>query len=391
MREIPVRLLLEEEEVMKGRIRERGISFDEISLLPGAETVDPADVELEQNYWGKALAIPFLASAMDSVVNTAFAKVLAEIGGMAVLNLQGLHCRYEDPEEAYEKILNAKEEEATRRIQEIYARPLQPELIQKRIQEWKKEGIPCAVSLTPAGALEWGKLAQDAGAEVLFLQSTVTSPRHYSSRNQRLDIGAFIRSLEIPVVVGNCVSGEVAYEFFQQGAAGILVGIGPGAACTTRLVTGVGLPQVSALLSVAHARDVFFEKTGVYVPVICDGGMRTGGDVAKALACGSDLVMMGAVFARCREAAGGGYHWGMATGDPTLPRGMRIYVGRETTVKELLLGPSSTSDGTLNLVGAVKNSMGLCGAKNLAEFHRIPLSYSPSLPSEGRYYQWRNR
>ncbi len=369
----------------------QGYSFDEISLLPGLETVDVEDVSLEQEFWGRKISIPFLASAMDSVVDAHFATELWRLGGLAVFNLQGVHCRYENPEEAYAKILQAKDAEATRTIQEIYSQPVKENLMKQRIKEWKALGIPVLVSLTPAGAVKWGKLAEQAGAEVLFLQSTVTSPLHYSSKNEILDIEKFIRSMDIPVVVGNCVTREVAWEFCRSRAAGILVGIGPGAACTTRQVTGVGLPQASATLMVVQARDEFFEKEGVYVPVICDGGMRTGADVAKALACGADLVMMGSPFARCVESAGKGFHWGMATGDPSLPRGTRIRIGSETSLNELLFGPSHTSSGTLNLIGAVKNSMGLCGARNLSEFHRIPLAISTAMETEGKYYQWRNR
>ncbi len=385
--ESPVKLTEAEEEIGIGRRARRAYSFDDVALVPGEYTINPEDVDISSRCGGLALGIPFLAAAMDSVVDPEFAFALWKAGGLAVLNLLGLQTRYKNPEEALERIRKAPLEEATSIIQSVYQAPVQEVFIVERIRAMKKRGMPVAVSLTPLKALEWAGVAEEAGADLLFIQSTVTSHFHYTRQGKSLSIARLTEESKIPVIVGNCVSYPVAIELMRQGVEGVLVGVGPGAACTTRMVTGVGVPQVTATADVAAARDAYFQESGRYVPVITDGGMRTGGDVAKAFAAGADLVMMGSVFARTEESPGKGFHWGMATSDPLLPRGARIYVGLEGSLQKVLFGPANREDGTLNLVGALKNAMGLCGARTIPEMHRVNLVISPSLPSEGKYHQ----
>jgi len=375
------------EEIGIGRMARRAYSFDDVALVPGECTVNPEDVDISARCAGLSLRIPFLASAMDSVVDPRFAFAFWKAGGLAVLNLLGLQTRYKNPEEPVERIRMASPEEATRVIQAVYQAPVQEAFIVERIQEMKKRGMPVAASLTPLKALEWADVAEEAGADLLIIQSTVTSPFHYTQQGKSLSIARLTEERKIPVIVGNCVSYPVAIELMRQGAEGVLVGVGPGAACTTRMVTGVGVPQVTATADVAAARDAYYQESGRYVPVITDGGMRTGGDVAKAFASGADLVMMGSVFARTEESPGKGFHWGMATSDPLLPRGTRIYVGLEGSLQKVLFGPADREDGTLNFVGALKNAMGLCGARTIPEMHRVNLVIAPSLPNEGKYHQ----
>lgn len=376
------------QDVGGGRRARWAFGFDEVALVPGMATVDPDDVDVSALLGGLSLKIPFLASAMDSAVDPAFAAAFWKLGGLAVLNLLGLQTRYDDPEEALRRIRDAAKDSATSVIQEVYQPPIKPAYIAKRIQEIKAKGAPAAVSVTPARALEFGALAEEAGADLVFLQSTVTSARHFTSKGEGLSIEGLTRELKVPVVVGNCVTYEVALELMREGAAGILVGVGPGAACTTRVVTGVGVPQITATADVAAARDKFCDESRRYIPVITDGGMRTGSDVAKAFAAGADLVMMGSVFARTEEAPGKGFHWGMATSDPLLPRGTRVQVKLDGGLKTLLFGPAHRDDGTLNFVGALKNAMGLCGARKLQEMHKVQMVIAPSFRYEGKHHQF---
>ncbi|MGH8104605.1 MAG: GuaB3 family IMP dehydrogenase-related protein [bacterium] len=375
-------------EVGAGRKARWTYGFDEVALVPGLATVDPDDVDISAPLAGLSLKIPFIASAMDSAVDADFAAAFWNLGGLGVLNLLGLQTRYEDPEEALKRIRGASKDAATAVIQEVYQTPVKPAFIEKRVREIKSTGAPAAVSVTPTNAMEFSAIAESAGADLLFLQSTVTSVRHYTSKGESLSVERMTKKLKIPVIVGNCVTFEVALELMREGAAGILVGVGPGAACTTRVVTGVGVPQVTATADVSAARDRFYDETGRFVPVITDGGMRTGSDVAKAFAAGADLVMMGSVFARCEEAPGRGFHWGMATGDPLLPRGTRVQVRLDGPLKTLLFGPAHRDDGTLNFVGALQNAMGLCGARTISEMHKVQMVIAPSFRYEGKHDQF---
>ena len=358
-----------------GREREarRCYGFDEIALVPGQITINPNDVDPS---WtlparrssggdGRRYKVPILASAMDGVVDVKFAVAFGKLGGLAVMNLEGIQTRYEHPEEILNKLVKSAPDKATTFLQSVYREPIKEKLISKRIQEIKKARVPAAVSAIPQRADRFGPIAQEAGADVFVVQSTVSTVRHVSSEYQSLDIAKFCRRMKIPVIVGNCVTTQVALELMECGPAAILVGIGPGAACTTRGVLGIGVPQVTATVDCAAARDLYFKKSGRYVPIITDGGMRTGGDVCKAFACGSDAVMIGSPFARSKEAPGRGYHWGMATPHANLPRGTRVRVGVTGTLEEILFGPARADDGTQNLMGALITAMGSVGAKNI--------------------------
>ncbi|MBD61513.1 GuaB3 family IMP dehydrogenase-related protein [bacterium] len=360
--------------------------FDDVSILPGVSTLDPKDVDTSVKFGKSKLKIPIIASAMDSAVDVNFASRLSEVGSMGVLNLEGLQTKYENPTEAFNEITSCNSQEAIKVIQKFYAEPIKEELVSLRVQELKNRGIDAAVSVTPANAERLGFLARDAGADIIFIQATVISSRHRGKIS--LNIKDFIERIEIPVVLGNCVTQDVAYELMQTGPAGILVGIGPGAACTTRAVTGVGVGQVTATMSCCKARDVHFEKTGKYVSIITDGGMRKGGEISKAIASGADAVMLGSCFSGLKETPGEGYHWGMATQDPNLPRGTRVSVKNMVELEKLFFGPSDRDDGTLNLVGGLKNSMGMVGAMNIQEMQKATVVHCPSLKDEGKHYQF---
>jgi len=375
--------------MLLGRNREarRAYGFDEIALVPGSISVDPEDVDVHLRIGDLELGIPVLASAMDGAVDAKLAIELSRLGGLAVINLDGLQTRYENPEEAINQIVQADAENVIPLIQQIYREPIKPELVQKRVGEVKEAGERVGVSVTPASAGRLAPLAVEAGADLIVLQSTVTTAKHISSRHESFSISGLCKSSPVPVVVGNCVSYEGAIALMREGAAGVLVGVGPGAACTTRRVLGVGVPQVTAIADVAAARDEHEKQSGVRVAVIADGGMRTGGDVAKAIACGADGVMIGSPIAAALEAPGKGHHWGMATSDSGLPRGTRIKVGPIGTLKQILLGPATKDDGTLNLIGALRNAMGVCGAKTIREMHRCEIVIAPALPTEGKKQQ----
>ncbi|HIK25082.1 MAG: GuaB3 family IMP dehydrogenase-related protein [Thermosynechococcus sp. Uc] len=370
------------------RTARRAYGIDEIALVPGNRTLDP---QLADTRWRIAhieREIPIIASAMDGVVDVTMAVKLSQLGALGVLNLEGIQTRYEDPDPILERIASVSVDEFVPLMQQLYAQPIQPHLIEKRIQEIKSQGGIAAVSLTPAGASRFGDVVAAAGADLLFVQATVVSPAHLAPEGtEPLDLAAFCERMPMPVVLGNCVTYEVALSLMHCGAAAILVGIGPGAACTSRGVLGVGVPQVTAIADCAAARDAYFEETQRYVPVIADGGLVTGGDLCKCIACGADAVMMGSPFARAQEAPGRGYHWGMATPSPVLPRGTRIHVGTTGTLEQILRGPAQLDDGTHNFLGALQTSMGTLGAKDLREMQQVEIVIAPSLLTEGKVYQ----
>ena len=372
----------------RGRKARRCYGFDEIALVPGNVTLNPKEVDPSWPLDGRRFPVPILASAMDGVVDVDFAVAFGRMGGLAVLNLEGVQTRYENAKEILAKIVKSQQgDKATEFIQKAYREPIQEKLIARRIQEIKKHKVPAAVSAIPQRAEKFGPIAQEAGADVFVVQSTISTVRHISSEYKSLDIKKFCRSMKIPVVVGNCVTYPVALELMEAGASALLIGLGPGAACTTRGVLGIGIPQVTATVDCAAARDFYFKQTGRYVPVITDGGMRTGGDVCKAFACGSDAVMIGSPFARAKEAPGKGYHWGMATPHANLPRGTRIHVGVTGSLEEILFGPARTDDGTQNLMGALTTAMGSVGARNVKEFQLTEIIIAPSIQTEGKLAQ----
>ncbi len=377
-----------------GRNRKARVTygFDEIALVPGSVTINPNEVDTtfrlpthEADPLG--LKIPILASAMDGVVDVLFAIEMSKLGGLAVLNLEGVQTRYKNPQEVLEKIVQAEKAEITALLQRIYQEPVQPELITARIRQIKDGGALAAVSSIPQRAAEFGAIAQEAGADVFVVQSTVSTVRHISSQYKSLDLKNFCSEMRIPVIVGNTVGYDVTFEIMKCGPAAVLVGVGPGAACTSRGVLGLGVPQVTATVDCAAARDAYFKKTSRYVPIITDGGMSKGGDVCKALACGADAVMVGSAFAKAHEAPGRGYHWGMATPHANLPRGTRIKVGATGSLKQILYGPAEVDDGSQNLVGAITTCMGNVGARDLSEFQQTEIIIAPSIKTEGKLFQ----
>jgi len=367
---------------------ERAYGFDEVAIVPGRETLDPEDVNVKVKIAEEELEIPFLASAMDGVVDPKFAVAMGKIGGLAVLNLEGINTRYSNPREVLEEIIASRPEEVTPLLQEIYKEPVKEELVKEVIGRIKAGGVKACVSATPQGAVKLGKVSRAAGADIFCLQATVLTTKHQAKDYSALDLEDFIKEMEIPVILGNCVTYEVAMDLMEAGASAVLVGIGPGAACTTRGVLGIGVPQVTATMNCARARDDYFKKTGRYAAVITDGGMTQGADICKAFASGADMVMLGNTFAKAKEAPGKGYHWGMALPHPYLPRGTRIRVGITGSLEEILLGPAKTDDGTQNLVGALKLALSCCGAGDIKEFHeKSELIIAPEIKKEGKIYQ----
>lgn len=372
----------------RGKTARRAYGIDEIALVPGVRTLDPSLADTRWSLGNIEREIPIIASAMDGVVDTKMAVLLSELGALGVLNLEGIQTRYEDPNPILDRITAVGKAEFVGLMQELYAEPIKPQLIELRIQEIQEKGGIAAVSLTPAGAVKYGAIVAQAAADILFVQATVVSTAHLSPEAiTPLDLVQLCQEMPIPVVLGNCVTYEVALNLMKTGAAGVLVGIGPGAACTSRGVLGVGVPQATAVADCAAARDDFFQETGKYVPVIADGGIITGGDICKCIACGADAVMIGSPIARSLEAPGRGFHWGMATPSPVLPRGTRISVGSTGTIAEILVGPAKLDDGTHNLLGALRTSMGTLGAKNLKEMQQVEVVIAPSLLTEGKVYQ----
>lgn len=371
----------------RGREARRAYGFDEIALAPGSVTIDPVDVDVSLRIGTLDLPLPIIASAMDGVVDVKLAAEMSRLGGLAVMNLDGLQTRYANPSEAINEIVTANVEDVVSTIQRLYKEPIKDGLVGKRIEEVKQAGGRMGVSVTPASAGRLAPIAIEAGADVLVLQATVTTAKHISSRYGSFSIGELCNSSGIPVVVGNCVTYEAAAALILEGIDGILVGVGPGAACTTRRVLGLGVPQVTAIADVAAARDESAKQTGRRIAVIADGGMRTGGDVAKAIASGADGIMIGSPIAGAAEAPGRGNHWGMATSDSGLPRGTRIKVGTLGSLEQILLGPASKDDGTHNLIGALRTAMGCCGARNLLEMQQCEIVIAPALPTEGKKQQ----
>jgi len=376
-----------EVEIGMGKSGRRAYGLDDIAIVPSRRTRDPEDIDLSWQLGPLKLELPFLASAMDGVVDPAMAVAIGKLGGLGVLNLEGIQTRYDDPDPVLEKIASLPKEKATRGIQEVYAEPIKPELIEKRVKQIKDSGVVTAASLTPQRVEEYYKFALDAGLDVLVIQGTVISAEHLSSSREPLDLYKFIAELPLPVVVGGCASYHTALHLMRTGAVGVLIGVGPGHACTTRGVLGIGVPQATALADAAAARARLMEETGRYVNVIADGGIRTGGDVAKCVACGADAVMMGAPIARALEAPGRGFHWGMATFHPELPRGTRVEVGQAAPLEEIIRGPAHENDGTMNIMGGLRMSMATCGYQTIKEFQRAEVMVAPALQTEGKIIQ----
>ncbi|MEA5487724.1 MULTISPECIES: GuaB3 family IMP dehydrogenase-related protein [Pseudanabaena] len=375
-------------QIGRGKTARRAYGIDEIALVPGGKTLDPNVADTFWEVGGIRREIPIIASAMDGVVDVDMAVKLSDLGALGVINLDGIQTRYDDPTPILEKIASVGVTEFVSLMQELYAEPVKPELIQKRIREIKeKGGIACASSI-PVNAFKYGAIAAEAGCDLFFLQSTVVSTTHIAAEGLvSLDLAKFCQEMPIPVLMGNCVTYDVTLELLRAGAAGVLVGIGPGAACTSRGVLGVGIPQATAVADCAAAREEFFKETGKYVPIIADGGLITGGDICKSIACGADAVMIGSPFARAKEAPGRGFHWGMATPSPVLPRGTRIRVGTTGSLEQILRGPAGLDDGTHNLLGALKTSMGTLGAATIREMQQVEVVIAPSLLTEGKVYQ----
>jgi IMP dehydrogenase len=375
-------------EIGRGKKARRAYGFDDIAIVPSRRTRDPDDVDISWKLGDYRFELPLLASAMDGVVSPRTAKLVGKLGGLAVLNLEGIFTRYEDADEQLARIAQLPKEQATREMQAIYQEPIKPELIRRRIEEIKTEpGVVCAASLTPQRVDRYYELAIEAGLDILVIQGTVVSAEHVSQTSTPLNLKEFIREVDVPVIVGGCASYHTGLHLMRTGAAGVLVGVGPGAACTTRGVLGLGVPQATAIADVAGARSTHMLETGEYVQVIADGGMRTGGDVSKAIACGADAVMIGSPLARAYEAPGRGFHWGMATFHPTLPRGARVQTVQNGSLEEILIGPAHENDGSFNLMGALRTSMATCGYQDLAEFNRAELMIAPSLQTEGKQLQ----
>jgi IMP dehydrogenase len=378
-------------EIGLGKKARQAYGFDDIAIVPSRRTRDPDDVDIGWTLGGQLLELPLLASAMDGVVSPDTAIAVGRLGGLGVLNLEGIWTRYTNADEQLERIAGLGSAEATGGMQEIYAKPVERDLIAARIEEIKRAGVTAAGSLTPQRVREYCDVALAAGLDVLVIQGTVVSAEHVSSNGSALNLKKFIADLPIPVIVGGCASYQTALHLMRTGAEGVLVGVGPGAACTTRGVLGVGVPQATAISDAAAARAHHLLDTGKYVNVIADGGMRTGGDIAKAVACGADAVMIGSPLARAHEAPGRGYHWGMATFHPTLPRGARVKTEQVASLDEIVGGPARENDGTLNLMGALRTSMATCGYENIHDFQRAEIMLAPSIKTEGKLLQQAQR
>jgi IMP dehydrogenase len=376
-----------EVEIGIGKSGRRAYGFDDIAIVPSRRTRDPDDIDISWDLDAYHFELPLLASAMDGVVSPRMAVELGRLGGLGVLNLEGLWTRYEDPDPVYAEIASLPDAEATKRMQEIYAEPIKPELIGRRVSEIKDAGVVAAASLTPQRVARYHQHALEAGLDILVIQGTVVSAEHVSATSEPLNLKTFIAHYDLPVIVGGCASYATALHLMRTGAAGILVGVGPGAACTTRGVLGIGVPMATALADAAGARIRHLEETGRYVQVIADGGMRTGGDVAKAIACGADAVMIGSPLARAVEAPGRGHHWGMATFHPDLPRGTRVKTTPLGTLKEILLGPAPVNDGSMNLFGGLRTSMATTGYQTVKEFQKAEVMVAPALQTEGKFFQ----
>ncbi|HUX48607.1 MAG TPA: GuaB3 family IMP dehydrogenase-related protein [Dehalococcoidia bacterium] len=366
---------------------ERAYGFDEVALVPGDVTINPDQTNIDFTVGDNILTIPILASAMDAIVDPAFATKFNKLGGLAVLNLEGVQTRYENPEEVLNQITQTPETEVTSLLQKIYSKPIKEKLVSQRIGAIKQAGTICAVSVTPANTKWLAPIAKDAGVDIIVVQSTVTTARHISKSYRGLILPELCQQMSLPVIVGNCCSYSAALELMRTGIDGILVGVGPGSACTTREVIGVGVPQITATLNCAAARETYLQESGKYVVVITDGGIRTGGDLCKAFSAGADAIMIGSPLAQAAEAPGKGYHWGMSHSHPALPRGTRVRVGTTAPLEQILFGPTSVTDGTQNLVGALRTSMGVCSARTIKEMYKVKMIIAPSIKTEGKYLQ----
>ena len=378
-------------EIGRSKTGRRAYGFDDIAIVPSRRTRDPRDIDLTWSFTYKgrdySFPLPILASAMDGVVDPAFAITMGKMGGLAVLNLEGIQTRYEDPAPYLDAIASFEKADATAKMQEIYREPVKPELITQRIKEIKAGGVLAAASLTPQNVERYIGAALEGGLDILVIQGTVVSAEHVSTYDEPLDLFKFVASLDIPVIMGGCCSYQGALHLMRAGAVGVLVGVGPGHACTSRRVLGIGVPQATAIADAAAARTRYLEESGNYAHVIADGGMRTGGDLAKAIAMGADAVMIGSPLARAAEAPGRGFHWGMATFHPDLPRGARVYGGVAGTLEQILVGPAHENDGTLNLLGGLRTSMATTGHENLKAFQKAEVMVAPSLQTEGKILQ----
>ncbi|MFC1928113.1 GuaB3 family IMP dehydrogenase-related protein [Chloroflexota bacterium] len=365
----------------------RSYGFDEVAIVPGDTTINPDQTNIDFKIEGFTFTVPILAAAMDAVTDISFATLMSKLGGLAVLNLDGIQTRYDNPKEVLAEIAQASAVEITPLLQKVYSQPIKENLISERIQAIKKSGAVCAVSVAPANAKRFASIATEAQADILVVQSTVTTARHTSKSYRGLIFSELCQSTPIPIIVGNCVSYSSCLELMRTGVSGVLVGVGPGAACTTREVLGIGVPQITATIDCAAARDEYLEESGRYVPIITDGGFRKGGDLCKAFAAGADAVMLGSIFAQAKEAPGLGYHWGMSHPHPALPRGTRIKVGNTGTLEQILFGPTSVTDGSQNLVGALRTAMGVCGASTIQDMHKAEMVIAPAITTEGKSWQ----
>lgn len=371
----------------KGRAARRTYGFEEIALVPASATVDPEDVDTSWQVAGRTFALPVIAAAMDSVVDVGMAIALSRLGATAVLNLEGVQTRYASPREALERLADAPPDRVVSVMQDVYREPIKDELVARRVSEIRSGGGVPVVSTTPASAGRLAPLAAEAGAEILLVQSTVITEQHRSERGRALSLRELVAQTKIPVMAGNCVSYEAALQLFESGVSAVFVGVGPGAACTSRKVLGVGVPQATAVMDVAAARAEFARRTGRHVPVVADGGISVGGEIAKSIACGADAVMLGSLFARAEEAPGRGFHWGMATPHAALPRGTRIAVHTAGTLRDILHGPARVDDGSQNLIEALRTAMGMCGARSIRQMQQAEVIIAPALVTEGKTMQ----
>jgi IMP dehydrogenase len=365
----------------------RAYGFDEVAIVPGEVTINPDQTNIDFKIENFTFTIPVIASAMDAVTDVNSTILMSKLGGLAVLHLEGVQTRYEKPEEILSEITQASEAEITPLLQKVYSQPIKDNLVGERIGAIKKAGAVCAVSITPANTKHLAPIAAEAGTDILVVQSTVTTARHISKSYRGLIFSELRKSIPIPIIAGNCVSYSACLELMKTGISGVLVGVGPGAACTTREVLGVGVPQITATIDCAAARDEYQRESGRYVPIITDGGFRKGGDLCKALAAGADAVMLGSILAQAKEAPGLGHHWGMSHPHPALPRGTRIKVGITGSLEQILFGPTSVTDGSQNLIGAVRTAMGVCGAFTMSEMHQAEMVVAPAITSEGKFWQ----
>jgi len=369
----------------------RAYGFNEVAIVPGEVTINPDQTNLDFKIEGLTFSIPIIASAMDAVTDVNTAILMSKLGGLAVLHLEGVQTRYDNPEDILSEITQAPDAEVTTLLQKIYSQPIKETLIGERIRETKKAGAVCAVSVTPANTKCFAPIVAEAGADILVVQSTVTTAKHTSKSYRGLVFSELRKAIPLPIIVGNCVSYNATLEMMRTGISGILVGIGPGAACTTREVLGIGVPQITATMDCAAARDEYQRESGRYVPIITDGGFRKGGDLCKALAAGADALMLGSILAQAEESPGMGYHWGMSHPHPALPRGTRIRVGTTGSLEQILFGPTSVTDGSQNLVGAIRTAMGVCGALTMQEMHQAEMVVAPAITTEGKSWQLAQR